>query len=38
MGRQLGWYQPGEPAGFFFATIGAILLLIIYRMLVRRTA
>jgi uncharacterized membrane protein YeaQ/YmgE (transglycosylase-associated protein family) len=38
LGRQLGWYQPGEPAGFFFATIGAILLLFIYRMLVKRTA
>ena len=25
------WYQPGEPAGFFVATLGAILLLFIYR-------
>lgn len=38
LGRQLGWYQPGQPAGFFFATLGAVLLLIIYRMLTRRRA
>jgi uncharacterized membrane protein YeaQ/YmgE (transglycosylase-associated protein family) len=31
LGRAIGWYQPGEPAGFFVATIGAILLLFIYR-------
>jgi len=32
LGRAVGWYQPGEPAGFFTATLGAILLLFIYRM------
>ena len=26
-----GLVQPGEPAGFFMATLGAILLLFIYR-------
>ena len=31
IGRALGLYQPGEPAGFFVATLGAILLLFIYR-------
>jgi uncharacterized membrane protein YeaQ/YmgE (transglycosylase-associated protein family) len=31
LGRALGMYQPGEAAGFFVATIGAILLLFIYR-------
>jgi uncharacterized membrane protein YeaQ/YmgE (transglycosylase-associated protein family) len=31
IGRAFGWYQPGEPAGFFMATLGAILLLFIYR-------
>jgi uncharacterized membrane protein YeaQ/YmgE (transglycosylase-associated protein family) len=31
MGRLLGWYQPGEPAGFLMATLGAVLLLFIYR-------
>jgi uncharacterized membrane protein YeaQ/YmgE (transglycosylase-associated protein family) len=27
----IGWYQPGEAAGFFMATLGAIVLLFIYR-------
>jgi uncharacterized membrane protein YeaQ/YmgE (transglycosylase-associated protein family) len=31
IGRAMGLYQPGEPAGFFVATLGAILLLFIYR-------
>jgi uncharacterized membrane protein YeaQ/YmgE (transglycosylase-associated protein family) len=39
VGRSIGWYQPGEPAGFVMATLGAILLLFIYRIAVgkRRT-
>ena len=32
VGRAMGLYQPGEPAGFFMATIGAIVLLFIYRL------
>jgi uncharacterized membrane protein YeaQ/YmgE (transglycosylase-associated protein family) len=32
IGRALGWYGPEEPAGFIVATLGAILLLAIYRM------
>ena len=31
LGRAVGWYQPGEAAGFFVATLGAVLLLFIYR-------
>jgi uncharacterized membrane protein YeaQ/YmgE (transglycosylase-associated protein family) len=31
IGRAIGWYQPGEPAGFVVATLGAIILLFIYR-------
>ena len=31
IGRALGLYQPGEAAGFLVATLGAILLLFIYR-------
>ena len=31
LGRALGWYLPGEPAGFVMATLGAVLLLFIYR-------
>src|SRR5262252_7091521 len=36
LGRALGLYQPGEPAGFFGALIGAIILLAIYRAVARR--
>lgn len=36
LGRALGLYQPGEPAGFVGALIGAIIVLAIYRMAVRR--
>lgn len=31
LGRAVGLYQPGEAAGFFVATLGAIILLFIYR-------
>jgi uncharacterized membrane protein YeaQ/YmgE (transglycosylase-associated protein family) len=31
IGRALNLYQPGEAAGFFMATLGAILLLFVYR-------
>lgn len=30
LGRALGWYGPGHPAGFFMALLGAILLLVAY--------
>jgi len=38
LGRAMGWYGPEEPAGFIVATLGAILLLAIYRMAVKRPA
>jgi uncharacterized membrane protein YeaQ/YmgE (transglycosylase-associated protein family) len=38
LGRSLGWYGEGEPAGFVMAVLGSILLLVIYRFLARRTA
>ena len=31
IGRALGFYNEGEPAGFIMAVIGAIILLAIYR-------
>ena len=31
IGRALGWYGDNDPAGFVMATIGAILLLVLYR-------
>lgn len=36
LGGMLGWYAPGEPAGFIMAILGAILLLFVYRRLVTR--
>ncbi len=38
LGRAVGWYHSGEPAGFIASIIGAMLLLFIYRMIVRRPA
>jgi uncharacterized membrane protein YeaQ/YmgE (transglycosylase-associated protein family) len=35
LGRALGWYTEGEPAGFIASVVGAILLLIVYRLLTR---
>ncbi|CAB3719658.1 hypothetical protein LMG22037_04661 [Paraburkholderia phenoliruptrix] len=37
VGRALGWYQPGQPAGWIASVIGAIVLLVIYGMVRRRT-
>jgi uncharacterized membrane protein YeaQ/YmgE (transglycosylase-associated protein family) len=36
LGRALGLYGEGEPAGFIMATLGAIVLLALYRMMVGR--
>ena len=36
IGRSLGIYGPGEPAGFIVATVGAIVLLTVYRFATRR--
>jgi uncharacterized membrane protein YeaQ/YmgE (transglycosylase-associated protein family) len=36
VGRALGFYQEGEPAGFIMAVIGAIILLAIYRAVIGR--
>ena len=38
LGRALGWYQPGHPAGFFASVIGAIIILAIYRLIIGRSA
>jgi uncharacterized membrane protein YeaQ/YmgE (transglycosylase-associated protein family) len=37
VGRALGWYQPGQAAGWVASVIGAILLLIIYGLVRRRS-
>ena len=38
LGRAMGWYGEGDPVGFIASVIGAIILLIIYRMFRGRTA
>ena len=38
LGRSLGLYGPGEPAGFLMATLGAVVLLFLYRKLRRPAA
>lgn len=37
LGRALGWYQVGQSASFIAALIGAIILLVLYRMVRRKT-
>ncbi|MEO7504659.1 MAG: GlsB/YeaQ/YmgE family stress response membrane protein [Sphingomicrobium sp.] len=36
IGKSVGWYDQGEAAGFIAAIVGAVLLLLIYRLIVRR--
>ena len=38
IGRALNMYGPNDTAGFLMATVGAIVVLAIYRMIVGRTA
>jgi uncharacterized membrane protein YeaQ/YmgE (transglycosylase-associated protein family) len=35
LGQAVGWYRSGESAGFIGAVIGAIIILVIYRMVAR---
>ena len=37
-GRAMGFYGPGEAAGFLMSFVGAVVLLALYRMMVRRRA
>jgi uncharacterized membrane protein YeaQ/YmgE (transglycosylase-associated protein family) len=37
VGRALGWYQPGQPAGWIASVIGAIILLVVWGMIRKRT-
>jgi len=36
LGRLVGWYGEGDPVGFLMAVVGAIVLLVLYRMAVGR--
>jgi uncharacterized membrane protein YeaQ/YmgE (transglycosylase-associated protein family) len=38
IGRAMGLYGPGEAAGFLMSFLGAVVLLALYRMLIRRRA
>jgi uncharacterized membrane protein YeaQ/YmgE (transglycosylase-associated protein family) len=38
LGRAVGWYGPNETAGFFMALLGAIVLLVLYRLFTRSHA
>ncbi|HEX5077935.1 MAG TPA: GlsB/YeaQ/YmgE family stress response membrane protein [Geminicoccaceae bacterium] len=37
LGQAIGWYEAGQGAGFIGAVVGAIILLIIYRLVRRRS-
>jgi uncharacterized membrane protein YeaQ/YmgE (transglycosylase-associated protein family) len=37
LGQALGWYRPGEGAGFIGAVVGAIIVLFIYGMIAGRS-
>ncbi|WP_250514800.1 GlsB/YeaQ/YmgE family stress response membrane protein [Caballeronia sp. INDeC2] len=37
VGRAFGWYQPGQPAGWIASVIGAIILLVVWGMIRKRT-
>lgn len=36
LGRALGWYEAGEGAGFLAAIVGAFLILLAYRLFMKR--
>jgi uncharacterized membrane protein YeaQ/YmgE (transglycosylase-associated protein family) len=38
LGQSIGWYRADEGAGFIGAVVGAIILLVIYRLVRRRDA
>lgn len=35
IGQQIGWYEEGETAGYIAAIIGAFLILLVYRLVLR---
>ena len=36
LGQAVGWYRPGEGAGFIGAVVGAIIILVIWGIIARR--
>lgn len=37
IGKVMGWYQPGQSAGFLAALVGAIILLVAYHLIARKS-
>ena len=35
-GQALGWYQPGQAAGWIMSIVGAMILLLLYRLFFKR--
>jgi uncharacterized membrane protein YeaQ/YmgE (transglycosylase-associated protein family) len=38
LGQALGWYGPGEGAGLIGAVVGAVIILLVWGMVARRSA
>jgi uncharacterized membrane protein YeaQ/YmgE (transglycosylase-associated protein family) len=38
LGQAIGWYQAGQSAGFIMSVVGAVLLLVVYRLFRSRVA
>ncbi|MGE8588092.1 MAG: GlsB/YeaQ/YmgE family stress response membrane protein [Achromobacter sp.] len=36
LGQSLGWYQPGEPAGWIGSVVGAIIVLFVVGLIARK--
>ena len=36
-GTAMGWYKPGEPAGWIASVVGAVILLFIYAMVAKKS-
>lgn len=36
LGKTIGWYKEGEAAGFVAAIVGAFIILLVYRLVLRR--
>lgn len=37
LGRSAGWYTEGEPVGFLASVVGAVLVLLVFRLINRRS-
>jgi uncharacterized membrane protein YeaQ/YmgE (transglycosylase-associated protein family) len=38
LGQALGWYQPGEPAGWIASVVGALIVLFVYMKVAARSS